>query len=207
MSATNASEGWFPSRTATLSADDSTGGAGVNSGLLALRYSWNNALNAACTSGFSVAPGTTLTAPAGDNVLYLCARDNTGRVGAWSGRYRVGTPPVTVTTTPSPSQSPHGTTLGWWATASGGSGSGYQFALFRRRPGGSWIPSLNAPDWQTNQPSWTPTRTMSASGRSGGSDGATPSNANTYGYPTYDPGPVEVVEPRQDFIANLTPAA
>ena len=51
ISATNASDTWFPSRTATISAGDTTGGAGANSGLVAVRYSWNVALNAACTTG------------------------------------------------------------------------------------------------------------------------------------------------------------
>ncbi|MCG8462113.1 MAG: hypothetical protein MI919_38000, partial [Holophagales bacterium] len=85
VAATNSSEDWFQSRTATISADDALGGAAVNSGLLDVRYRWNAALNGACTNGTSASSGTTLTVPEGDNTLFLCARDNTGRVGTWQG--------------------------------------------------------------------------------------------------------------------------
>ena len=66
--------------------------ASANSGLATVRYSWNTALDAACTAGSATSSGTTLTAPAGDNLLYLCARDNSGRVTQWNGRYRISTP-------------------------------------------------------------------------------------------------------------------
>ncbi|MEM7582803.1 MAG: hypothetical protein AAF560_05440 [Acidobacteriota bacterium] len=89
VSATNASSDWFQSRTATLSANDSVGGASVNTGLAEVRYRWNAALNAGCTNGTVTSSGATLTAPEGDNTLYLCARDNAGRVGTWNGQYRV----------------------------------------------------------------------------------------------------------------------
>jgi hypothetical protein len=212
VSATNASDQWFPSRTATLSASDTAGGAGSNSGLLAVRYSWNTALNAGCTTGTTATSGETLTAPAGDNVLYLCAIDNTGRVGSWSGRYRVGTAPVALTTTASPGQSPYGTTITWTATASGGDAATRQFALFRRRPGGAWNPGLSSPAWQAgNNLSWTPT-----SDHLGAwviavwvKDGNTPPDANTYGYAAaYYPGTVEVVEPQntqKPVLTKITP--
>jgi hypothetical protein len=94
VSATNASATWYSSRTATLSASDDTVSAGANSGLAVVRYSWNTALDAGCSTGTVTSSGTTLTAPTGDNLLYLCARDNTGRVTQWNGRYRVSPPPT-----------------------------------------------------------------------------------------------------------------
>ena len=59
---------------------------------LTVRYAWNAALDAACTTGMATSSGAVLTAPAGDNTLYLCAKDNTGRVGQWNGRYRIASP-------------------------------------------------------------------------------------------------------------------
>ncbi len=214
VSATNASEQWFPSRTATLSASDAAGGAAANSGLVAFRSSWNTGLNAGCTNGTVATAGATLTAPAGDNLLYLCARDNTGRVGTWSGRYRVGDAPLSLTTTPSPAQSVHGSTITWTATATatGGDPATRQYALFRRRPGGAWQPDRTTPAWQTsNKLRWTP-----AAGQVGDweimawvKDAGTPPNANTYGYAaSFNPGPVEVIAPPQsDFTLALSPAA
>ncbi|HSG40699.1 MAG TPA: hypothetical protein VLE27_13745, partial [Thermoanaerobaculia bacterium] len=209
VSATNASDTWFPSRTATISAGDTTGGAGANSGLVAVRYSWNVALNAACTTGTETSSGATLTAPAGDNLLYLCGIDNTGRVGTWNGRYRVGATPLTVTTTPSPAQSPYGTAIFWRATAIGGDPATRQYALFRRRPGGAWNPGLTSPSWQagTNL-GWTPT-----SNNLGVweiqiwvKDANTLPGENTYGYTdSFDPGNVEVVAPA-GFALNLSPS-
>ncbi|MEM7582799.1 MAG: hypothetical protein AAF560_05420 [Acidobacteriota bacterium] len=95
VSATNASPEWFESRTATLTAADIAGGAGADSGLADVRYRWNTPLNAACTNGTATSSGATLTVPEGDNTLYLCARDNTGRVGSWNGQYRVDSGPPT----------------------------------------------------------------------------------------------------------------
>ncbi|MEM9596519.1 MAG: hypothetical protein AAGD06_19790, partial [Acidobacteriota bacterium] len=93
VSASGASADWVASATAAVSAADLTGGAAANSGLAEIRYRWNAATNAACTNGTVTSSGATLTAPAGDNVLYLCARDRTGRVGSWSGQYRVDAGP------------------------------------------------------------------------------------------------------------------
>ena len=46
--------------------------------------------NATCTSGAATNPGGTINVPAGDNWLYLCAKDYTGRIGYWNGGpYRV----------------------------------------------------------------------------------------------------------------------
>jgi hypothetical protein len=214
VSATNASDQWFPSRTATLSAADAAGGAGANSGLVVFRYSWNAAPNAACSNGTLTASGTTLTAPAGDNLLYLCARDNTGRVGTWNGRYRVGEAPLSLTTTPSPAQSVQGTTITWRATATGGDPLTRQYALFKRRlgDGSGWHPSLTEPAWQTGRDlRWTP-----AAGQVGVweiavwvKDAGTPPNANTFGYAAaFDPGPVEVVAPAAgDFLLAVSPPA
>lgn len=90
VSADNASTTWFPSRQTTVSAADATAGAVANSGLATVRYRWNLALDAGCTTGTVTTNGAVLTVPTGDNWLYLCARDNTGRVTAWNGGpYRV----------------------------------------------------------------------------------------------------------------------
>ncbi|MEM9599035.1 MAG: hypothetical protein AAGD06_32505, partial [Acidobacteriota bacterium] len=89
VSASGASSHWFASSTATVSAADTTAGAGANSGLLRVRYRWNTPLNSGCSQGTETSAGSTLEAPQGDNVLYLCARDRVGRVAQWSGQYRV----------------------------------------------------------------------------------------------------------------------
>jgi len=90
VSATNADpETWYASRSTTVSAGDAVGGGGANSGLQAVRYRWNNPLAANCLSGSTTSNGAVLQAPAGDNTLYLCARDWSGRVTHWNGRYRV----------------------------------------------------------------------------------------------------------------------
>lgn len=93
VSANNASNQWFTSRTATVSAADATNGAAANSGLETVRYRWNNPLNAACSNGTVTANGGVLTVPVGDNHLYLCAKDVSGRIGTWNGGpYRVSSP-------------------------------------------------------------------------------------------------------------------
>ncbi|MEM7582801.1 MAG: hypothetical protein AAF560_05430 [Acidobacteriota bacterium] len=95
VAATNASPEWFESRTATVSAHDAEGKATANSGIAQVRYRWNTPLNGACTNGTLISHGATLTAPVGDNTLYLCARDNTGRVDTWDGQYRIDNGPPT----------------------------------------------------------------------------------------------------------------
>ena len=89
VSASNASNAWVKSQTATLTAHDASGGSDANSGLSQVRYKWNAALNSVCTDGTLTSNGAVLQVPAGDNRLYLCARDFTGRVGTWNGVYRV----------------------------------------------------------------------------------------------------------------------
>lgn len=90
VSADNASNSWFTSRTVTITAADSTVSAAANSGLAEVRYRWNAAHNGSCTTGTLTSNGATLTVPEGDNHLYLCAKDCTGRIGFWNGGpYRV----------------------------------------------------------------------------------------------------------------------
>ena len=198
VSATNASDTWFSSRTATVSASDATGTAGANSGLFEVRYSWNSALNAACTNGTATSSGATLTVPAGDNMLYLCARDNVARVTQWSGRYRVAAP-LTLVVTPTPAKSSYLSTISWTATATGGVPGTIQYAFVRRRPGGSWIPALSALEWKTTNPlTWTPTLADVGVWEFlfVAKDSLTASTANTYGYAvSYNPGNGEVVGP------------
>jgi hypothetical protein len=114
VSADNASPDWFTSRTATVSAADATGGAGANSGLAEVRYRWNAAHNGSCTTGTPTSNGAVLTVPQGDNHLYLCARDNTGRVGFWNGGpYRVfgATCPIQSSVAPRPCSGANATTV------------------------------------------------------------------------------------------------
>lgn len=95
VSATNADpETWYPSlpmspRKATVSAGDAVGGAGANSGLQVVRYRWDNPLLSGCNNGAETANEAELPVPEGDHTLYLCARDWSGRVTHWNGRYRV----------------------------------------------------------------------------------------------------------------------
>lgn len=90
VSADNASTIYFISRQANVSAGDGVGGAAANSGLAAVRYRWNGTLDAGCTLGTVTSDGAALSVPVGDNWLYLCARDRTGRVTTWNGGpYRV----------------------------------------------------------------------------------------------------------------------
>ncbi|HWN41720.1 MAG TPA: hypothetical protein VNW71_05830 [Thermoanaerobaculia bacterium] len=199
VSATNASDvDWFPSRTATVSASDAAGAAGFNSGLLEVRYRWNAALDAACTTGTVTSPGAILTAPVGDNVLYLCARDNVSRVTQWSGRYRVSAP-LSLTCSVSPARGSYVSPFTWTATASGGNPSTIRYALFRRRPGGTWIPAMTAPTWQAgNVFTWTPIQADAGMWESSiwVKDGNTPATQNTYGYAVgCNPGPIEVAGP------------
>ncbi len=145
VSATNASPDWFTSRTATLAASDTAGGAGANSGLAQVRYRWNAAHNASCTTGTVTTPGATLTAPDGDNRLYLCAKDNTGRVGFWNGQYRVDDSPPTQ---PGPTTvaCAHAPTGECWVTGNFGASvnpstdpsgiDGYQICRSHDSPGG-----------------------------------------------------------------------
>ncbi|MEM9598976.1 MAG: hypothetical protein AAGD06_32205, partial [Acidobacteriota bacterium] len=101
VSATNASPEWFEERSATIQANDTEGGGGANTGLADVRYRWNASTNGACTNGTATSSGATLNVPVGDNVLYLCARDQVGRVKQWNGQYRVdvgGPPPPGPTT-------------------------------------------------------------------------------------------------------------
>ncbi len=90
VSAGNADpETWYATRTAPVSASDTSGGASANSGLKSVRYQWNNPLPANCSSGILTSNGAVLPAPSGDNTLHLCAVDWIGRVDHWSGQYRV----------------------------------------------------------------------------------------------------------------------
>lgn len=73
-----------------VTATDTAGGAIANSGVQSVRYRWNNPLNASCTNGTPTADGASLQAPSGNNTLYLCAKDFTGRTASWSaGPYQV----------------------------------------------------------------------------------------------------------------------
>ncbi|MEM1206150.1 MAG: hypothetical protein AAGN66_23165 [Acidobacteriota bacterium] len=93
VSASGSSPSWTTAASAVVSAQDTTGDAIANSGLAQVRYRWNQPLDAACTQGTATTNGATLTAPSGDNRLYLCARDYTGRVGTWNAAYRVDPAP------------------------------------------------------------------------------------------------------------------
>jgi hypothetical protein len=132
-----------------------------------------------------------------------------GRYAAYyrlSSEWAYGTQPplggvkLTVTGTGSPSSSPYGATLTWTATASGGTPSTTQYALFRRLAGTpSWIPDVTAPAWQSsNVLSWTPTSADTGTWEIiiWVKDGNTPPTMNTYGFAAYyNAGPVQVTTP------------
>jgi hypothetical protein len=191
VSASNASSLWYSNRTATISAGDS--GSGVQS----VRYSWNSSLSSSCTTGTSTSSGATLTAPAGDNVLYVCAKDNTSRVGQWSGSYRVS--PLGLSGSVSPSQASYLSSFTYTASASGGTPSTTRFAFFHRRPGGTWIPDVNNPPWQAgNVYTWTPTSSDTGTWETyiWVKDGDTPAGMNGYGYAAgLNTGPITVLGP------------
>ena len=189
VSASNASDSWFRSRAAVVSASD------TGSGLAAVRYSWNTALDASCTTGTVASSGATLTAPSGDNLLYLCARDNTGRVAQWNGRYKVA-PSPTITVTPTPAKASYLTTLTWTITVTGGVPGTHQYAFVRKLPDGPWIPDVNTPNWQTGTSfSWKPEESDAGSWTFffAVKDGLTTPTDNVYGYASgVGSGPVEI---------------
>lgn len=91
--ADNASTDWFSSRTATVNAFDAVGNAAANSGIDIVRFGWNSPLNAGCTDGTLTADDAVLDVPVGDNHLYLCTKDVSGRIDHWDGGpYRVNAP-------------------------------------------------------------------------------------------------------------------
>jgi len=84
LSASNSSTSWFSTqRIAVVTSID-----GV-SGLVGTRYSWGtNDMDGTCMSGGTVtSDGSSLNAPSGGTILYLCNRDNAGNVSNWSGVY------------------------------------------------------------------------------------------------------------------------
>ncbi|MES1243970.1 MAG: Ig-like domain-containing protein [Acidobacteriota bacterium] len=112
------------------------------------------------------------------------------------GQVNVVAPPA-VTGTASPAAVYHGNPVTWTVTGSGGTGTGRQYALFRKKAGASnWIPAVTSPAWQSgNVLSWTP-----ASADVGTweiviwmKDSNTPPTMNGYGFAAYyNAGPVQV---------------
>ncbi|HEV8579662.1 MAG TPA: hypothetical protein VGX68_11340 [Thermoanaerobaculia bacterium] len=130
--------------------------------------------------------------PANENGYGYAASCNPGPVQV------VGHP--TVTSTPSPANAYHGTTLKWMATGSGGVPGTLQYALFRKKTGDAdWTPSINSPSWQTgNELSWTPGTNDIGTWEIiiWVKDANTPASMNGYGFAGYtNPGPVQVVAP------------
>lgn len=131
--------------------------------------------------------------------------------GANGGTVKVVTPPLTLTSTPSPATSYHSLAINWTATAGGGTPSTTQYALFRRPAGTTtWTPAVTAPAWQTSPNlSWTPTSADVGSWEISiwVKDGDTPANQNTYGYATsYNPGTVQIVNP-PTLNVTMSPAS
>ncbi|MFP5288957.1 MAG: hypothetical protein ACLGI9_24685, partial [Thermoanaerobaculia bacterium] len=90
-----------------------------------------------------------------------------------------------------------GNPITWTATATGGTASSLQYALFRRRAGATaWTPDVTAPAWQSsNVMSWTPTAADAGTWEIiiWVKDGNTPADMNTYGFADYyNAGPVQV---------------
>src|SRR3954451_15839911 len=106
---------------------------------------------------------------------------------------------MTLTGTVSPQQVSYAGTLTYTANASGGDPSTTRYAFFRRRPGGTWIPDINAPPWQaSNVYAWHPTLSDVGTWETyiWVKDGTTPANQNTYGYAAgFNTMPIDVVGP------------
>src|SRR6185295_18725263 len=226
VSASNASDQWFTSREAIVAAADDAAG----SGLMDVRYGWNTALDAGCTTGTATASGATLTAPVGDNTLYLCARDYVSRVTQWSGRYRV-TNQLVLTGTVTPNRASYRGSFTWNASAAGGDPGTTRYAFFRRKLGADWVPDVHNPTWQPeNVYTWSPTRDDVGTWETyiWVKDGNTPPDANGYGFAAgFNTQPIEVVGPptvpgpttvscpwsteedcwvKGDFTASVTPS-
>ncbi len=107
--------------------------------------------------------------------------------------------PVIIGPPPNPRTVTCGQTLTFTITVSGGDPATLQYAVFRRRTGGVWIPAVTAPAWQSgNAFSWTPTCTDAGIWELliWVRDAYTLPNENVYGYAaSYNPGTVEVVAP------------
>src|SRR5689334_7125654 len=90
-------------------------------------------------------------------------------------------------------------TVTYSASASGGDAATTQYAFFRRRPGGTWIPSINSPNWQSSGTfRWYPTINDVGTWETyiWAKDGNTPSTQNTYGYAAgYNTMPIDVIGP------------
>lgn len=156
VSANNASNSWFSSRTTTLSVSDA---GGVNQA----RYNWDsNPMNAGCTSGGTTfTNGVSLTVSAGSHRLYLCARDNAGLTNTWDSgadQYRVDATKPASAISPAPSAWQRaGFTVSVSDTDTGGSGffaEGGRYHVFERIPAGSFIQTVN--DAQRTLTSSTP---------------------------------------------------
>jgi hypothetical protein len=133
------------------------------------------------------------TTPANMNVYGYAAYANPGPV-------QVVTPPLTLSTTPSPAYSTAGNPITWTLTAGGGNPNTRQYAFFRRIAGTTaWTPDVTAPAWQSgNTFTWTPSTSQTGTWEIifWVRDGDTPATQNTYGYGAYvNAGPVQVVAP------------
>jgi hypothetical protein len=117
--------------------------------------------------------------------------------------------PLTVSVTPSPATSIHGTAITWTATANGGIPASTQYAFFRRRAGDAvWTPPVTQAVWQGSSYTWTPGAADVGTWEIvvWVKDGNTPSNANTYGYASYaNAGSVNVVTPPLTLSVTASP--
>ncbi|HET9228101.1 MAG TPA: hypothetical protein VFR31_15605, partial [Thermoanaerobaculia bacterium] len=88
-------------------------------------------------------------------------------------------------------------TLTYSASSSGGDPATTRYAFFRRRPGGTWIPSVNSPNWQASSTfQWNPTINDLGTWETyiWVKDGNTPPTQFTYGYAAgYNTMPVDVI--------------
>jgi hypothetical protein len=107
--------------------------------------------------------------------------------------------PLSVIGGVSPRQGSYVGSFTFSASASGGDAASTRYAFFRRRPGGTWIPDINAPTWQAgNSYSWNPSLADAGVWETyvWVKDANTPSNANIYGYAAgHNSQPIEVFGP------------
>ena len=167
VSASNASSSWFASRSLTISAADAGGGSAANSGLAQVRYRWNAVHNGSCTSGTATSNGAPIEAPAGDNRLYLCARDHTDRVGFWDGRYRVDATapqPGSVTTSSATWAVDDGSTYSLTATATDSRSGVSDLRLQINRAGGNAANPRGIFAWRSSGHVWSADRVACAGG-------------------------------------------
>jgi hypothetical protein len=170
---------------------------------------WIPSVSSPAWQSGNVLSWTPTSADAGNWDTYVWVKDSYTPANMNTYSYAAGFNPggvqivtvPTLTGTVSPTSAHYGTARTWTAGSSGGTGTGRQFAFFRRRGGTSdWIPDPASPNWQAgNVFTWTPSSSDVASWETyiWVRDSATPAGMNTYGYAAgFNTGGIEVTSPQ-----------